>query len=395
MAKGNKLIRKSISLRDKKTKTGQILEGLRGKIRGQTRITNQTVRKLVTDNPNLSVSQLMKKLGNAPVSANRRDFKDTMKQGQQLIFRGDGIIKSARNSMNYAKSLPRGAERRRRIENAKIVRKQGLVLKKIGTIKLNKGIRMMYGYPTTQEKIIKYYRSNKFGRQSFVKKIVKPDPFVKAYRTVRRKVRSEARTFLKSVSDADKREIMSKLPVVSRRDSSTSSTKKYLQRLVETEGITSQKKLFNRYMTSAHTIHNDPTGVKSMRKGRNFARMASNRLETARKRLELSKQPGTSAARRRELEQMAKKDKLYSGIYKKIGAKLVESGFKIRYGKFTTRNEVTRMSHELLKEQQLQKRLGKKPLKPVWDGERGVWTDNRGKTLTQDEVLDLMKEQSM
>ena len=76
--------------------------------------------------------------------------------------RGARLIEMSNRRMQTARNMT-GARREAIIQKAKTERKEGLVLQKVGQIKVNKGVRMMYSAPYLKEDIIRHGRKGGYG----------------------------------------------------------------------------------------------------------------------------------------------------------------------------------------------------------------------------------------
>ena len=258
--------------------------------------------------------------------------------------RGRRLVKMSTMRMNKAKTMS-GAKRDMVIKTAKLERKEGLVLQKLGLIKANKGVKMQYSYPYLMDDVISYGRTTKYGtlRRAKVK-----DPVSKAYRIIKKQTSGKGREYLKTISKADKDFVVGKIEKTGKRTGSTINTKKYIRGIVA-GGERNATKIYREFMKKSHIIIDDPTGVKSMNKGKNLAKLAKAKFESSKRRIAASNREGITPARRTELVELAKIDKLYGDVYKKIGGKYVESGLKKKYGQFATRNQILKEAEQIIK----------------------------------------------
>ena len=75
--------------------------------------------------------------------------------------------------------------------------------------------------------------------------------------------------------------------------------------MIEVEGMRNPKKIVQSFLRNNFQVGADKTGMASIRRGTSLAKSAENRLIQSRQRLSASKSPKITAARRKELQNLA------------------------------------------------------------------------------------------
>ena len=179
--------------------------------------------------------------------------------------------------------------------------------------------------------------------------------------------------------------------------------------MIEVEGMTDSNKITKKYLQNYFFPSRDVQGLATIRRGVMLSDSAKSKMISYRRRMNASKNPELSPSKRKEIINMAKKDKIYADVMKRLGGKFTQTGIRINYDQFSKRTEVAKRAEAMLRAQtskqtrdkeakrikdELAKRAAEEArLRKIvnWDSQTGQWVDGTGKIITQDEAIKILK----